>query len=337
LSRAGRPKQLLPLVDDTSLLRRTYQRVAPLVGAEGVLVITSRELAPVCREALPELLPDHVVAEPVGRNTAPCAVLGLGLARRLAPDAAVALLPADHHIPEADLFRRQLAEAFSHAASDGGVVTFGVPPSRPETGYGYLEVAEAGGDGALVQGLAFVEKPDRARAEMYLRGGRHFWNSGIFVWNPHDFAAAAASHVPALVEALQPAVDAFGTSEFAAALATAYATCPAESIDYAVMEKLPSFTVLKAEFAWSDLGSWDAWGELAPDLAGGNRGRADLLVLGARDNTIYAPDKLVALIGVEDMIVVDTGDALLVCARDQAQRLREAITELERRGRRDLL
>jgi mannose-1-phosphate guanylyltransferase len=140
-----------------------------------------------------------------------------------------------------------------------------------------------------------------------------------------------------MVRLLQPAVAAFGTPGFASALAAAYDGCPAESFDYAVMEKLQKFTVLKARFAWSDLGSWDAWGDLAPELTAGNRGRADLLALGARDNTVYASGKLVALIGVEDLIVVDTGDALLVCARDQAQRLREAIAELERRNRDELL
>jgi len=337
LSRTALPKQLLPLAGDSSLLRWTFERVEPLVGAERVLVITSGELAPACRAELPELAPDHVVAEPLPRNTAPCAVLGLGIARRLAPETPVALLPSDHYIPDAAVFREQLAEAFGHAAKAGGVVTFGVPPTRPETGYGYLEVDEAGGDGALVAGRAFVEKPDRAHAEMYLRGGRHFWNSGIFVWNPADFASAAERHVPDIAGRLKDAVSAFGTPDFAGALDEAYRDCPADSVDYAVMEKLRTFNVLKARFAWSDLGSWDAWSELAPDLGRGNRGHADLLALGARGNTVHAPDKLVTLIGVEDLVVVDTGDALLVCARDQVQRLREAIAELERRDRRDVL
>jgi mannose-1-phosphate guanylyltransferase len=337
LSRTARPKQLLPLAGDASLLRRTFDRVVPLVGTEGVLVITSGGLAAACREQLPELPPERIVAEPVGRNTAPCAVLGSGIARQLAPEAPVALLPADHHIPEASLFRRQLASAFAHARAAGGVTTFGVPPIRPETGYGYLEVEESSEDGELLPGRAFVEKPDRARAEMYLRGGRHFWNSGIFVWNPQDFRAASDTFVPEIARRLEPAARAFGTSRFDELLESGYTDCPAVSIDYAVMEKLETFTVLKAEFAWSDLGSWDVWGELAPDLGAGNRGRTDLLAVGARGNTVHAPDKLVALIGVEDLVVVDTPDALLVCARDQAQRLREAIAELERRRRDELL
>ncbi|MFO7654771.1 MAG: sugar phosphate nucleotidyltransferase [Candidatus Krumholzibacteriia bacterium] len=337
LSRTARPKQLLPLAGDRSLLRETYERVAPLVGPENVLVITSGSLAPACRAELPELPEDRVVAEPVGRNTAPCAVLGAGIARRLVPGAPVALLPADHHIPDADLFQSQLADAFAHAAARGGVVTFGVPPSRPETGYGYLEVAESPADGNFLAGRAFVEKPDRARAEMYLRGGRHFWNSGIFVWNPDDFAAAVDHLVPSMVAELEPAVAAFGTPDFATALETSYRACPADSIDYAVMEKLPRFTVLIAGFSWSDVGSWDAWGELAPALGEGNRGRGDLLAVSARHNTVHVPGKLVALVGVDDLIVVDTDDALLVCDRRQAQRLRDVIAELEQRERDDLL
>jgi mannose-1-phosphate guanylyltransferase len=325
------------LIGDRGLLRQTFDRVAPLVGPDGVLVITNVELLAACRAELPELPAEQLIAEPVGRNTAPCAVLGGGIVRRLAADAPIAFLPADHFIPEAELFRRQLADAFEYASSRGGVVTFGIPPTRPETGYGYLEVREEVPVEGFLSGQAFVEKPDRARAAMYLRGGRHYWNSGIFVWAAADFARAADEYVPEMSRRLATAVDAFGTDRFAVELEDGYRECPADSLDYAVMEKLPAFTVLRARFSWSDLGSWDAWGELAPELGDGNRGRTELIGIGSRDNTLYAPDKLVALIGVEDLIVVDTGDALLVCARDQAQRLRDVIAALERQKRDDLL
>jgi len=217
------------------------------------------------------------------------------------------------------------------------VVTLGIVPDRPETGYGYLEADGTADADGFRRGLAFVEKPDEERARRYLEGGRHFWNGGIFVWNAAHFAAAAAAHVPETAALLAPAARAFGTEGFAAALERGYRDCPADSIDYAVMEKLPGFEVLPAAFGWSDLGSWDAWGALAPSLAGGNRGAADLLALDADGNVVRAEGKLVALVGVDDLVVVDTPDALLVCRKADAQRIKDIINRLEAEGRRDLL
>ena len=336
LSRTARPKQLLPLASPRSLLRDTFERVLPLVGPDRVLVVTSGDLAPAVRADLPEVPGAHVITEPVGRNTAPCAVLGLGLARRLDPAAPVALLPADHHIPQADIFRRQLAEAFTLVRHEPAVATFGIRPTYAHTGYGYLEVApDDAGD--VLTGLGFVEKPDLATAAGYVEGGRHFWNSGIFVWNPAWFTKMADRHLADVRRLMAQPIDTFGTGAFAEALVEAYGACPAASIDQAIMEKLPGFTVIPAAFGWSDLGDWEAWAELAGELPGGNRGRADLLALDSRGNVVRGDRRLVALVGVEDLVVVDTPEALLICRRDQTQRLREVIAELEKDGRRDLL
>lgn len=341
LSRARRPKHLLPLGRASSLLRETCERVAPLVGWDRLLVVTNAAQTEATAAALPELPPERIVAEPVGRNTAACAALGVLLAERLSGPGPVALLPADHAIPDGEVFRAQLAAAFAHAATTGQAVTFGVPPTRPETGYGYLEVAApAGGDGdpGLPRaGRRFVEKPDAVTAARYLAAGNFLWNSGIFVWESRAFAAALDRCLPGLRERLAPAVAAHGSAAFARALAAAYGDLPAVSLDVAVMEKLSGFAVLRAAFRWSDLGSWDAWGELAPELPGGNRGDAQLFTLGANGNVVFAPGKAVALIGVDDLIVVDAGDALLVCRARDAQRLRELTAELERRQRSDLL
>lgn len=338
LSRTERPKQLLSLASPVSLLRDTYERVAPVVGTDHVLVVTSGELAGPIAADLPELPGERIVAEPVGRNTAPCAVLGAGLAARLAPGAPVALLPADHAVPDTEVFRTQLAAALDRAAATRSVVTLGIPPTRPETGYGYLEIGPAdAGQPDFRPGVAFVEKPDAARAERYLAGGRHLWNSGIFVWDAGAFRAAAGRHVPEIVACLEPAVAAWGTAGFPAALAAAYARCPAVSIDYGIMERLSSFEVLGARFRWSDLGSWRAWGELAPELAGGNRGLADLLSIDSHGNVIHVEGKLVALVGVSGLVIVDTGDALLVCRTTADQRVKEIIDRLAQDGRREFL
>lgn len=332
LSRTDRPKQLHALASGRSLLRETYERVAPLVGADRILVITSGSLAAATQAELPELPPENIITEPVGRNTAPCAVLGIGIAGRIAPGEPVALLPADHFIPDDEIYRAQLAEAMACVKT---VVTFGIRPDRPETGYGYIET-DSKSDEARI-GLQFVEKPDLATAEGYVRDGRHLWNSGMFIWDPDFFAATAAAEMPEIVAKMGPAVESFGTSRFGAALVEAYRDCPADSLDFAVMEKLSGFTVLPANFRWSDLGSWNAWGELAKPLAGTNRGLADLLSIESEGNVIRVEDRLVALIGVRDMIIVSTDDALLVCRKSDAQRIKEIIKKLEEDGRQDLL
>jgi len=249
----------------------------------------------------------------------------------------VALLPADHAIGDDETFRDQLAAAFTYVRNKGEVVTFGIVPTHPETGYGYLETGPDDGSGGLRAGLAFVEKPDRARAEAYLRGGRHFWNSGIFVWGAAAFRDAAAAHVPDLVARLEPVFADWGSSTFVSTLTAAYDGCPAASIDVAVMEKLARFAVLPARFTWSDLGSWSAWREMAPALDGDNRGVADLTAVDSRGNLVHAPGKVVALIGVEGLVVVDTGDALLICPAAADQRVKDIIGRLEAAGRTDVL
>ena len=337
LSRISRPKQLQALSSGASLLRDTFTRVRDLVGADRVLVITSGTLADPTRAELPELPPENVICEPVGRNTAPCAVLGLGVARRLDPQSPVALLPADHFIPDGDIFRDQLQAAFELASTRETVITLGIKPTHAETGYGYIRTEESQDSAGILTGLEFVEKPDLARAEQYVRSGRYYWNSGMFVWNPAWFATMAQRHVPEISHLMETPINHFGTAGFAAALENAYGQCPAESVDVAVMEKLPGFSLLEASFRWSDLGSWDAWGELAPDLPGDNKGIADLLSLDSRGNIVRSKDRLVVLLGVEDLIVVDTPDALLVAQKTDAQRIKEIIDRLEKDGRDDLL
>jgi mannose-1-phosphate guanylyltransferase len=348
LSRSLRPKQLLALSSPQSLIRETCDRILPLVGPERVIVITNENLLTVTRRELPELPTAHIIGEPCGRNTAPCAALGIGLADRLSGKVPVALLPADHWIPDGEKFRDQLSAAFHYASSTGQPVTFGIPPSRPETGYGYLEVrgdaspssqppvAEAG-VAAILPGRRFVEKPDADTARSYLSAGHYYWNSGIFVWDSRTFAAKLAEHLPAVAGALAEPLAVFGQPDFTKSLAEAYDSCPAISIDFGVMEKLSSFAVIPAVFRWSDIGSWDVWGELAPEVAAGNRGLTRLLELDSHGNIIYAPEKTVALVGVDDFIIVDTKDALLVCRVEDAQRIREITERLADEDKQELL
>jgi mannose-1-phosphate guanylyltransferase len=343
LSRACRPKQLLSLFSSQSLLRETYLRIAPLFGPERILVVTTANLAAAVVAELPELRADHVLAEPAGRNTAPCAALGIAIAQQLGGPGPVTLLPADHWIPDGEIFRRQLSAGLTHAAATGSPVTFGVAPTRPETGFGYIEVKERTQTDSpdhgtvFLPGLRFTEKPDGSLARTFLADGRHYWNSGIFVWQSEAFAAALVRLEPEVARAMADLPAAWREGRMEAALVEAYAECPSVSLDHGLMEKLADFAVLPAAFRWSDLGGWVAWGHMAAALPGGNRGRAHLQSLCSRGNVVYAEGKTVALIGVEDLVVVDTPDALLVCRSEEAQRIKDLIAQLEATDRNDLL
>ncbi len=336
LSRRGRPKQLLALDGEVSLLRATALRLAPLVPPEALWVCTTRELAAAVRRELPEVPPQQVLLEPVGRNTAPA----IGWAVRSMPEAVradvVAVLPADHRIGEPRAFLDTLERAARAVAADDLVMTLGVTPRWAETGYGYLELdlpePERGErHGGVRRVRRFVEKPDAADAARYAASGRHLWNAGIFLFRGERLLALLARHEPEL---------AAGLAEIAAAperLAEVYPRLPARSIDHAVMEKLDSLATLPLDCGWSDLGSWEALAEVLPADAGGNTGRGDRLALDAAGNLLFADQGTIAVLGVRDLVVVRTGDAVLVLPRERSQEVRRLVQELAAGGREELL
>jgi mannose-1-phosphate guanylyltransferase len=342
LSRRLRPKQLLALEGDgeESLLRATVRRLAPVVEARSVWVCTTRDLAVAVRRELPEVPPEQVLIEPEGRNTAPA----IGWSVRSMPAAAragvVAVLPADHRVGEPERFRDTLAVAARVVAARDLVMTLGVTPRWAETGYGYLELAE-GGQVAEGEQLAegegvrrvrrFVEKPSPEDAARFAGSGRHLWNAGIFLFRGDRLLELLARHEPELARGLE---------EIAAAperLAEIYPRLPARSIDYAVMEKLDSLATLPLDCGWSDLGSWEALAEVLPADALGNTGRGDRLALDASGNLLFADAGTIAVLGVEGLVVVRTGDAVLVMPRHRSQEVRRLVRELGERGREELL
>lgn len=333
LSRAARPKQLLALDGDDSLLRKTLLRLAPLVQPADVWVCTTAALADGVRRDLPEVPPAQVLCEPEGRNTAPA----IGWSVRSMPEAArrgaIAVLPADHRVADAEGFRATLAAAERLVERDDRVMTLGVTPRWAETGYGYLELgkeAETGTEGAR-RVERFVEKPTLGNAERFFASGRHLWNAGIFVFRGTTFLDLLAVHQPALARGLEAIAAEPGR------LADLYRALPADSIDYALMEKLDTISTLPLDCGWSDLGSWEALAEvLAPD-AQGNRGRGDVLALDADRNLLFADQGTIAVVGVEGLVVVRTGDAVLVLPKERSQEVRKIVDELKRRGRGDLL
>ncbi len=339
-SRAARPKQLLALGGgDDSLIARTVRRIEPLCCAEHTLIATGERLLEATRAALPWLPAASFLGEPIAKNTAPCIGWAAAVARRRNPNAVVMVLPSDHHIGDEPAFRRALERALE-SARRGVVTTIGIQPTRPETGYGYIEAGDDVSEG--VRSVArFVEKPNIERAREYLASGRHFWNSGMFFFRAQDMLDALEQHAPAIAEGLSKIEQAaqFGAAAEAEAARAAFEAFPSISIDYAVMERAERLHVVPASFGWSDLGSWQSAWELSDRDVDDNAVPEGAVVVDARGNlavVLSGRKKVVALVGVEGLCVVDTEDALLVMPRDRAQDVRQVVEVLKARGDRTL-
>lgn len=332
-SREELPKQFLRIGGEQSLLQMTAERVAPLTAPRGLWVITNAKHVDIAAQHLPALSRDRIVGEPVGRNTAPCVALAASLALVEDPDAVLLVAPADHWITQAEAFRRTAQVAIDYAANHEALVTFGIVPTSPETGYGYIE-AEASGLSGVQRVARFTEKPNRETAEKFLAGGRHFWNSGIFVWRASVVREELLRHSPELVAACNRIAHA---ADFDRALRENYAALPSISIDYALLERSNHVYVVPAEFAWSDIGSWDAMAALLPADAAGNVVEGDALLVDAKNCFVRSGHRFTAVVGLDDVLVVDTPDSLLVCPKSRAQDVKKVVEALESKGRRNLL
>jgi mannose-1-phosphate guanylyltransferase len=344
LSRRDRPKQFLALAGDVPLLAATVQRLPPLARARETYVVCGPRHARAARRMLPSLPAENFIVEPCARNTAPCVGLAALHVSARDPRGVVAMLPADHHVARPKLLRDALAQAAELAAT-GVIATIGIRPSRPETGYGYLKLGprlaargKGKGRGPAHKVERFVEKPDLVTAARYLADGDHLWNSGMFVFRADVILDEIRRAMPVLGERLDVIQASLGTPSYARTLRREFPGCPSISIDYGVMEKSRRIAVVPAEFGWSDVGTFAALADIRTPDARGNVAEGDALVIDGRNDVVVAAGgRPVAVIGVEDVIVVDAGDAVLVCRRDRAQDVRMAVEELARRGREDVL
>jgi mannose-1-phosphate guanylyltransferase len=337
LSRAARPKQLLPLGGgDLPLLLGTQQRIASLVPPERTLIVTSEALAEQTRAMLPDLPPENVLAEPIGRNTAPCVGWAASVVARKDPSAVMMVLPADHHIADESAFLKVLKRSIE-AAESGDMVTVGIRPTRPETGYGYIELGEELAP-SVHRARRFVEKPDELRARQFLAAGRFLWNSGMFFFRADTMLEAVRKHLPGLGDMLLRYDEAAKRGEEAKLVESTYATLPDISIDHGVMEKAAQVAVIPGDFGWSDVGSWTTAWELAQRDPEDNALFAETVAVDAKRCYVRAPEgKLVAVIGLDDVVVVDTEDALLVMPRNRAQDVRTVVNELKNSQRKKYL
>jgi mannose-1-phosphate guanylyltransferase len=337
LSRASRPKQLLPLgTSDISLLRATVERIRGLIPAERTLIVTSERLAERVRAELPELPAANILAEPIGRNTAPCVGWAAAVVARTAPDAVLAVLPADHHIGDEKTFIEVLSRAIE-AARGGDMVTVGIRPNRPETGYGYIEVGEEITP-FVNRARRFVEKPDELRAQQFLASGKFLWNSGMFFFRADELLSAVRACLPGLSTVLAQYDAAALEGREQEVVRETYAGLPDISIDHGVMEKASRVLVVPGDFGWSDVGSWTSAWELASHDAKGNALFGDVVSVDVSGSYVRAPaGKVVAIVGLQDLVVVDTGDALLIMPLARAQDVRAVVNELKNKGQSDVL
>ncbi len=331
-SRQERPKHLLPVVGDKPMLTQTVERVVGAVPTENVLVITTRAQLPGVRAACPRIPSANIVAEPLGRDTAAAAGLALMLVKQRHPAAAFAMLPADHVIHDAGEYRAVLGAAFTAAESDDVLVTIGVKPDRPETGFGYIQQSGLwkkieGRDIMAVK--RFVEKPDLATAEGYLAAGGYFWNAGMFVWRVPVVEAAFRAHATELYASLMKIETAAAIGNWERALAQGYPTLEKISVDYALMEKSRNVVVVPATCDWDDVGAWPAVANHFPKDAAGNVLRGTAMVEDGSNNIVVSADgHLTAVVGASDLVVVHTPDATLVCPKDKAQEIKALLKRL---------
>ena len=336
-SRRRIPKQLLPITGRHTLLQETARRLRPLFSWQRMLVVTTADHAAAVRRQLPRISAEQILVEPVGRDTLPCLALAAEWIAARGGDALMAVVPADHVIKDSRGLRATLTTALQLAARTESLVTIGVTPTRAETGYGYIETGPgiAGAAGARWV-RRFHEKPSAAVAKRYAASGRHLWNSGMFVWKVSVFEAAAHRCVPAVHAALHGIWRT--RTGLRQRLRQAYRALPSVSVDVAILQRVagmrgaPRVAVVPAGFDWSDVGSWAAVPEVWGCDANGNAVLGRVVSIDTADSIIYSPERLVALVGITDLIVVDSHDAVLICRRDRAQDVRK-ITEALRARR----
>jgi mannose-1-phosphate guanylyltransferase len=340
LSRARRPKQFLPIVSRKTMVEETVDRLRPLVRPARVYTIANGEQTRALRRLLPRVPRGNLLVEPAGRNTAPCLMLATARVYLRNPKAVVAALPADHLITDAARFREKLAAAAEAAFAGDHLVTFGIPPTFPSTGYGYIHFdkenpLESGGQ-AFHRVRAFKEKPPYDQAVRFLAEGTYVWNSGMFLWRADVFARKLERHAPELFPFWKRMLKAAAKNS-GKDLAAIFREVPAISIDYALMEKAEGVLMTEGDFGWSDVGAWSSLADIWPRNGEGNAANGDLLALDARDCLVYNPGKLTALVGVKDLVIVETEDALLVCRKDLDQKVKDVVDALKKKGTSELV
>lgn len=342
LSSRKYPKQLLNLVGDASLLQQSVERIRGLTDDDRIFVVTNIDFFDEVRHQLMMLPERNILIEPQGRNTAPCVGLAAIYIQCRFPeiDSRLVVLPSDVFINDVAEMRKVLRLALDYTQSSDSGVIFGMRPTRPETGYGYIQLGEEldEKDGvSFHQVVAFKEKPTQANAEQYLHSKKFLWNAGMLVWKVSGLLKQIRTNLPELAIGLEKLRPYLGTKDEFTKLVEVYPTLPSISVDYGILEKSRNLVVVPTEFGWDDLGSWIPWGRIFPQDSHGNVAQGDFIGVETEGCIIYSPKKAVATLGVSDLIIVETDAVLMVCAKDKAQEVKKIIEKLKKEKREELL
>ena len=339
-SRESKPKQLLNLTGEKTLIQETVDRISPLVPLKNVIIVTGAAHAEEIIAQFPSLPRENVIIEPRGRNTAPCIGLAALYLRKKDPDAIMVVLPADHMISNTAAFVDALSTAIFTARQGDYLITVGIKPEAPETGYGYIEGGgpfSSNANSSVLNVVSFREKPDLPTACSFLEKGTFYWNSGMFVWKVSSIMKALQRTLPGLYRELSTLEGTLGTHDENEALTHVYNRIDAISIDYGVMEKASNVLLVPGDFGWNDLGSWDALWNISEKDVKNNVVRGPVIAVDSCDSLVFAKDKLVTLVGVDNLIVVETDDAILILKRGRSQDVKHVVEILEKQNQRGYL
>ena len=340
-SRKTSPKQVLNIAGDNTMIQATHQRLKGMVEDSDILIVTNHEQKRLIQEQLSMLGDKNFVLEPFGRNTAPCIGLAALHVHAQDPDGVMVVMPADHLISNVDEFQRVVRLACDFARENGGLVTLGITPDEPATGYGYIQSGETvhTEDGRTVRRVrSFAEKPNLETAKRFLESGDFFWNSGMFIWRASTILKEIKEKLPDIYEPLMALEAHLGKSSYEEELNKMYEQIRSISIDYGVMQEAEEVYVIPTDMGWNDVGSWETVYEISQKDKNASSGEyREIISINSQRNYAYSPDKVVALVGVEDLVVVDTGDAILIGRRDASQDVKEAVEALKKKGLDDLL
>lgn len=330
-SRTAMPKQFIDFMGTgRSLLQLTVDRLEDIVPSENIILLTNEQYSSIIQEQLPQVKPEQILLEPARRNTAPCNAWAAWHIKALNPNAHIMVAPSDHLILKHECFKNSVVKAFEFIEANDAIVTFGVKPNRPETGYGYIQEGEPI-DGQISKVKTFTEKPSKELANVFLESGEFFWNSGMFFWGVDTIINAMRTHAPQIAEVFDRGTGTYGTPQEQDFINANYPSCPNISVDYAVMEKHPHVCVEKVDFGWSDLGTWGSIYDNSPKNRDGNVTPSTRVMAFESNNNVVAAqgDKLVVVSGLNGYIVADTPDVLLIVPKNEEQKIKNYVNEVE--------